>query len=89
MINKEDFRARDAETKIKMFTADSADVDEQEELLERMSERISEVYKKCIGDNEANISPLQMMINLENRLEELFQQIESMPQVSNPFFAYR
>ena len=33
----------------------------------------------CIGDNEANISTLQMLTNIENRLEELFETIESMP----------
>ena len=38
-----------------------------------------QVYRQCIGDNEANISALQMLTNIENRLEELFEMIEMMP----------
>ena len=40
---------------------------------------MEEVYRSCIGDNEANISTLQMLTNIENRLEELFVTIETMP----------
>ncbi len=37
------------------------------------------MYRSCIGENEASISTLQMLTNIENRLEELFEKIEKMP----------
>jgi len=40
---------------------------------------VKDVYKKCIGDNDANLSTLQMLTNVENRLEQLFEMIELMP----------
>ena len=41
--------------------------------------RVEEVYLNCIGENEANINTLQMLTNIENKLEELFEKIEKMP----------
>ena len=38
------------------------------------------MYRACIGENEANINTLQMLTNIENKLEELFEKIEKMPQ---------
>ncbi len=38
-----------------------------------------EVYAKCIGSNEAQISTLQMLTKLERRMEELFESIDDMP----------
>lgn len=37
------------------------------------------MYAGSIGENEANISALQMLTNIENRLEELFEAIAKMP----------
>ena len=42
--------------------------------------RVGDVYRICIGENETNINTLQMLTNLENKLEELFEKIEKMPQ---------
>ena len=38
------------------------------------------MYRTCIGENDASISTLQMLTNIENKLEELFEKIEKMPQ---------
>jgi hypothetical protein len=40
---------------------------------------VEEVYRSSIGENEASINTLQMLTNIENRLEELFEKIEKMP----------
>ena len=37
------------------------------------------MYKACIGENEAGISTLQMLTNIENKLEELFEKMQKMP----------
>ncbi|XP_041459081.1 cilia- and flagella-associated protein 100-like isoform X2 [Lytechinus variegatus] len=50
-----------------------------EAMLDTLNNKVEEVYANCIGDNEANISTLQMLTNIENKLEELFESIETMP----------
>jgi hypothetical protein len=44
-----------------------------------LEEKVGAVYVECIGENEANISALQMLTNIENKLEELFEMIAKMP----------
>jgi hypothetical protein len=47
--------------------------------LEDLNKKVEEVYAKCIGSNEANISTLQMLTKIEKRMEELFQSLEKLP----------
>ncbi|XP_052779222.1 cilia- and flagella-associated protein 100-like [Mya arenaria] len=79
-IRKEEKRAEDLKIKAKMFSYGEFKQEDQEKMLGQLNKKVEEVYRSCIGDNEANISTLQMLTNIENRLEELFEQIETMPQ---------
>lgn len=78
-IAKEEEKAHDLETKARMFSFGEFKADDQEKMLSLLNKKVEDVYRSCIGDNEANISTLQMLTNIENRLEELFEQIESLP----------
>jgi len=78
-ISAEEEKAKELEHKSKMFSYGQYKGDDQEKMLEVLNEKVEEVYRSCIGDNEANISTLQMLTNIENRLEELFEHIEMMP----------
>lgn len=78
-INREEERAKELEMKSKMFSYGEFKAEDQEKMLQTLNKKVEEVYRNCIGDNEANISTLQMLTNIENRLEELFEQIEVMP----------
>ncbi|KAK2165290.1 hypothetical protein LSH36_52g03004 [Paralvinella palmiformis] len=79
-IEKEEEKGRDLELKAKMFSHGKFQAEEQAKMLTDLNKRVEDVYRSTIGDNEANISTLQMLTNIENRLEELFEQIEMMPQ---------
>ncbi len=79
-INKEETKARELEVKARMFSYGEYKSDDQEQMLNNLNKKVEGVYRSCIGDNEANISTLQMLTNIENRLEELFEMIEMMPQ---------
>jgi hypothetical protein len=57
----------------------AANLDKQEEEMKQLDDKVALVYEVCIGENEANISTLQMLTNIENRLEELFEAIAKMP----------
>ncbi|XP_071960569.1 cilia- and flagella-associated protein 100-like isoform X2 [Antedon mediterranea] len=79
-IEREEEKAKELEHKSKMFSFGEFKSEDQEEMLESLNKKVEEVYRNTIGDNEANISTLQMLTNIENRLEELFESIEMMPQ---------
>ncbi|KAK3102468.1 hypothetical protein FSP39_011574 [Pinctada imbricata] len=79
-INKEETKAADLKIKAKLFSYGEFKAEDQQKMLDSLNKKVEEVYRSCIGDNEANISTLQMLTNIENRLEELFEQIETMPQ---------
>jgi len=80
----------------RMFYYGEFKAEDQEMMLDALNKKVTEVYHKCIGGNEASIkwewypwdtmiswnvcaSTLQMLTNIENRLEELFEEIESLP----------
>lgn len=79
-INREESKAKDLKLKAQMFSFGEFKQEDQERMLEELNKKVEDVYRSCIGDNEANISTLQMLTNIENRLEELFEMIEMMPQ---------
>lgn len=62
-----------------MFSFGEFKQEDQDKMLVALNRKVADVYGACIGQNEANISTLQMLTNIENRLEELFEQIEMMP----------
>ncbi|XP_028414422.1 cilia- and flagella-associated protein 100-like [Dendronephthya gigantea] len=78
-IYREQEKSADLEMKSKMFSYGEFKAEDQEQMLKALNKKVEEVYRNTIGDNEANISTLQMLTNIENRLEELFEQIEMMP----------
>ncbi|XP_041347544.1 cilia- and flagella-associated protein 100-like [Gigantopelta aegis] len=79
-IAREEEKAADLQIKAKMFNYGEFKAEDQDKMLNALNKKVEEVYRSCIGDNEANINTLQMLTNIENRLEELFEQIETMPQ---------
>ena len=77
---EEQQKAAELKMKSKMFSYGEFQAEDQEKMLAELDKKVEEVYRNCIGDNEANISTLQMLTNIENRLEELFEIIEMLPQ---------
>jgi hypothetical protein len=80
-IAVEEEKARQLEEKkiIVIKSGNHEGEESQENILNELNKRVKDVYKKCIGDNDANLSTLQMLTNVENKLEQLFEIIESMP----------
>lgn len=62
-----------------MFSSGLAGAESQEKLLDELNHKVKDVYRRCIGDSDANLSTLQMLTNIENKLEQLFEAIEQMP----------
>merc|ERR550532_2164077 len=79
-IAEEEDKSRDLEVRARLFqSGDSLKEEDQESLLIDLNRKVDTVYRHCIGENEANLSTLAMLTAIENRLEELFQQIETIP----------
>ncbi|ORZ38127.1 hypothetical protein BCR44DRAFT_66373 [Catenaria anguillulae PL171] len=77
-ISKEEDKARTLEEKARFFTSSLSEAD-QEKVLSELNFKVKEVYRRCLGDSDTNISTLQMLTAIENRLEQLFEAIELMP----------
>ncbi|KAI9351284.1 hypothetical protein BDR26DRAFT_907396 [Obelidium mucronatum] len=78
-IEREEEKASLLEERAKLFSTGLVGVESQEKLLEDLNHKVKEVYRRCIGDSDANLSTLQMLTNIENKLEQLFETIENMP----------
>eukprot|EP00118_Oscarella_pearsei_P003800 m.15792 g.15792 ORF g.15792 m.15792 type:complete len:598 (+) comp26564_c0_seq1:38-1831(+) len=78
-IQQELDKAAELEHKAKMFNFGEFKAEDQEQMLGALNKKVGEVYRNCIGENEANITTLHMLTSIENRLEELFEQLDMMP----------
>ncbi|KAJ3227795.1 Coiled-coil domain-containing protein 38 [Clydaea vesicula] len=78
-IVKEEEKAKALEERSKLFSSGLVGAESQERLLEELNHKVKEVYRRCIGDSDANLNTLQMLTNIENKLENLFEDIELMP----------
>jgi hypothetical protein len=78
-IRKESEREDELKIKASYFNYGEFKPEEQDKMLQELNTKVEQVYTTCIGSNEANITTLQMLTNIENKLEELFQKIEQMP----------
>ncbi|KAK1158508.1 cilia- and flagella-associated protein 100-like isoform X1 [Acipenser oxyrinchus oxyrinchus] len=78
-INREKERAAELELKARVFSFGKFKTEDQEEMMDSISKKVEEVYRACIGQNNANLSTLLMLTAIENRLEELFENIEMVP----------
>jgi hypothetical protein len=78
-IRKEVEKEADLRIKASYFSYGKFKPEEQDQMLQELRKKVGGVYKNCIGENEANLDTLQMLTNIENKLEELFQRIEQMP----------
>ncbi|XP_078066160.1 cilia- and flagella-associated protein 100 [Mustelus asterias] len=78
-VAKEESRAAELELKAKMFSFSQSTIEDQDKMLESLDQKVGEVYRACIGENEANMSTLQMLTSIENYLEDLFENLEKLP----------
>ena len=68
---REDEKIEDLELKCEMFSFGEFDDDDQAKLLKQFDKEVSGVYETCIGENEAQIPTLHMLISIENLLGTL------------------
>ncbi|XP_075687923.1 cilia- and flagella-associated protein 100 isoform X2 [Rhinoderma darwinii] len=79
VIGREEERAVDLEMKCRVFAFGQYSFEEQEMMLTSLTKKVGEVYQACIKENRANLNALQMLTLMEQQVEELLDNIESIP----------
>ncbi|OAF66691.1 hypothetical protein A3Q56_05576 [Intoshia linei] len=82
-INIEEIRS----TRLKRFIDEyssigdeKSNVEDRTNILQQLHTEVENVYKNCVGEgNEASINTIQMLTNIENKLEKMFEIIECLP----------
>ena len=75
-----DAEERKGERLSKQLTSgDTGDEDEIENKLKELTKRVTEVYVDCGFDYDPSISVLQMLTNIEAKMEEYFATIDTLP----------
>ncbi|XP_028854713.1 cilia- and flagella-associated protein 100 [Denticeps clupeoides] len=78
-IQREKERAADLELKSRLFNFGRYKSDDQDQMLESLSQKVEEVYCCCVGDSESNLNTLQMLASIESCLGELLESVEKIP----------
>uniref|UniRef100_A0A1A8HB02 Coiled-coil domain containing 37 n=1 Tax=Nothobranchius korthausae TaxID=1143690 RepID=A0A1A8HB02_9TELE len=53
---------------------------DEDAMLEALSEKVAEVHRSCVDDRMTNLSTLERMVGIENRVLSLLQSLEDIPQ---------
>nr|XP_034962386.1 cilia- and flagella-associated protein 100 [Zootoca vivipara] len=78
-IVKEEETAADLELKSRVFSFGEYKADVQDRMLVSLHRKVLEVYRRCIGENEANLGTLQMLTVIEHQLDDLLECLERVP----------
>ncbi|XP_077181477.1 cilia- and flagella-associated protein 100 [Paroedura picta] len=78
-IVKEEETAADLELKARVFSFGEYKAEVQDKMLVSLHRKVLEVYRRCIGENEANLGTLQMLTVIEHQLDDLLECLERIP----------
>ncbi|XP_054454082.1 cilia- and flagella-associated protein 100 [Anoplopoma fimbria] len=60
----------------------SLNTEDQDVMLDALGEKVAEVHRRCVDDRITNLSTLEKLANIENRMALLLQGLESLPEES-------
>ncbi|KAF4112080.1 cilia- and flagella-associated protein 100 isoform X1 [Onychostoma macrolepis] len=78
-IQREKERAAELEMKAKLFSLEQYKPEDQDKTLDALSRKVEEVYHCCVGETEANLTTLQMLTAIEEKLGELLENADMIP----------
>lgn len=78
-ITNEEEKAKDLHLKSQVFSFGLYEAEDQDRMLESLNVKVAQVYHSCIGDNQANLSTLQMLAVIEDQLLDLLDNFEKIP----------
>uniref|UniRef100_A0A3B4YMK5 DUF4200 domain-containing protein n=1 Tax=Seriola lalandi dorsalis TaxID=1841481 RepID=A0A3B4YMK5_SERLL len=77
-INKEKAGGNKLKQKVQVHV--SLNTEDQDVMLEALGDKVSEVYRSCVDDRMTNLSTLEKLVSIENRMSILLQGLESIPE---------
>ncbi|XP_042305518.1 cilia- and flagella-associated protein 100 isoform X2 [Sceloporus undulatus] len=78
-IIKEEETAAELELKARVFSFGEYKAEVQDKMLVSLHRKVLEVYRRCIGENEANLGTVQMLTVIEHQLDDLLECLERVP----------
>ncbi|XP_044062121.1 cilia- and flagella-associated protein 100-like [Siniperca chuatsi] len=79
-IDKEKARSTKLKQKVQLHV--SLNTEDQDVMLDALGEKVADVHRCCVDDRMTNLSTLEKLANIENRMSLLLQGLESIPEES-------
>ncbi|XP_076863757.1 cilia- and flagella-associated protein 100-like [Brachyhypopomus gauderio] len=78
-IQREREKVAELQLMSKIFSYGEYRADKQDAMLHLLHKKVKEVYKACVGELDLNITTLDMLTNIEYKVGEVLDQLETMP----------
>ncbi|KAM9570537.1 coiled-coil domain-containing protein 38-like isoform 1-T1 [Salvelinus alpinus] len=78
-IQREEEKNSELELKSRIFSYGEYRADKQDVMLNVLHKKVKEVYRVCVGEVDSNISTLHMLANIESRMQEVMDRLETLP----------
>ncbi|KAL6483125.1 hypothetical protein MHYP_G00079970 [Metynnis hypsauchen] len=78
-IQRETEKTEDLKLKCRLFSFGEYKAKDQDLMLEKLREKVADVYRSCLGLSDGGQSTLQMLTTIEWRLGEMMERIETVP----------
>ncbi|XP_046890005.1 cilia- and flagella-associated protein 100-like isoform X1 [Hypomesus transpacificus] len=78
-IQREEEKNSDLELKSKIFSYGEYRADKQDHMLKLLHNKMKEVFKMCGGEVGTQFSTLHMLANIESRMEEVLERLDTLP----------
>uniref|UniRef100_A0A1A8IBE3 Coiled-coil domain containing 37 n=1 Tax=Nothobranchius kuhntae TaxID=321403 RepID=A0A1A8IBE3_NOTKU len=73
-------KEKSSELKQQVQLVQSLSSKDEDAMLEALSEKVAEVHRSCVDDRVTNLSTLERVVGIENRVLSLLQSLEDIPQ---------
>ncbi|XP_024235937.1 coiled-coil domain-containing protein 38 [Oncorhynchus tshawytscha] len=78
-IQREEEKTSELELKSRIFSYGEYRADKQDVMLNVLHKKVKEVYRVCVGEVDSNISTLHMLANIESRMQDVMDRLETLP----------
>uniref|UniRef100_A0A673ZLR3 Uncharacterized protein n=1 Tax=Salmo trutta TaxID=8032 RepID=A0A673ZLR3_SALTR len=78
-IQREEEKTSELELKSRIFSYGEYRADKQDVMLNVLHKKVKEVYRVCMGEVDSNISTLHMLANIESRMQDVMDRLETLP----------
>nr|XP_033781711.1 cilia- and flagella-associated protein 100 isoform X2 [Geotrypetes seraphini] len=78
-IEAEEEKSAELQIKSRVFSFEQHSEEDQDIMLDALHKKVKEVYQSCLGDDQASLTTLQMLMYIENQMEDLLDRIELIP----------